>query len=94
MLGNVKKMMEMRARAKKAKKMLAELEVEATEGAATLVVNGEGHLVAVELSDEFSGVPKARLEKDIQAAAARAQKKAAEVAAEKMRPFLGDMGME
>ena len=84
----------MQKQAKQIKKELKSLEIEAEENGVIVVVSGNQDILEIKIPDELC-VPeeKIKLEKSIVVATARAMKKSQEIAAERMKPILGDMGM-
>jgi DNA-binding protein YbaB len=94
MFNQMKDLYKMQKQAKAMKKMLKTIEVEAEEGGALVVVNAAQEVVSIELAEEkLQPVNKKQLEKEVMIALQRATKKAQEVAAEKMKPIMGDMGL-
>ena len=90
----MKEMYKLQSQMKKMKKELAQLEIEAEEGGVVVVVNGSQEVVSVEYDEDMLGPDnKIRLEKDTITALARAMKKSQEIAAEKMKPLMGGMGL-
>ncbi len=84
----------MQKQAKQMKKMLKTIEVEAEEDGVLAVVNASQEVVSVEVEEELLAPGnKKRIEKNIMTALSRAMKKSQEIAAEKMKPLMGDMGL-
>ncbi len=94
MFNQMKDLYKMQKQAKEMKKMLKTIEVEAEEDGALVVVNAAQEIVSIELNESLlQPTNKKRIEKNILTALQRANKKAQEVAAEKMRPLMGQMGL-
>ena len=94
MFNQMKDLYKMQKQAKEMKKQLKTIEVEAEEDGVVVVVNAAQEVVSIDI-DETLLQPgnKKRIEKGIMAAMQRANKKAQEVAAEKMRPLMGNLGL-
>jgi len=76
------------------KKMLKTIEVEAEEDGVLVVVNASQEVVSIEINeDKLNPENKKRIEKSIMVALQRATKKGQEIAAEKMKPLMGGMGL-
>jgi len=94
MFGQMKDLYQMQKKAKELKKMLKEIEIEAEEDGVLVVVNASQDIVSIEFEESLlSPQNKKRIEKNIKTALDRAQKKAQEIAAEKMKPMMGDLGL-
>lgn len=94
MFSQMKDMYKMQKQAKELKKMLKTIEVEAEEDGVLVVVNAAQEVVSVEIGDTLlSPTNKKRIEKNIMNALERAMKKSQEVAAEKMKPLMGQFGL-
>ena len=94
MFGQMKEMYKLQSQMKKVKKELAQLEIEAEEGGVVVVVNGSQEVVSIEYDEDvLNAENKTKLEKDTVTALARAMKKSQEIAAEKMKPMMGGMGL-
>ncbi|QQS59169.1 YbaB/EbfC family nucleoid-associated protein [Candidatus Peregrinibacteria bacterium] len=94
MFGQMKDMYQMQKKAKELKKKLKEIEIEAEEDGVLVVVNAAQDVVSVEFDDAILAPEnKRRIEKNLKIALERAQKKAQEIAAEKMKPLMGNMGL-
>lgn len=76
--------------AKKLKKQLKNIHVEAEAEGVTVVVSGEQEIVEIKIADHVERENIPRLVKD---ALNRAMKKAQVVSAEKMQSIMGDMGL-
>lgn len=94
MFNQMKDLYKMQKQAKEMKKALKTIEVEAEEDGINVVVNAAQDIIAVEIAEHLlQPGNKKRIEKNIIAALQRANKKAQEVAAEKMKPLFGKMGL-
>ena len=94
-MAGMKDQMAMVMKLKKAQKELASelVEVEAGDGAVILQFNGELKIVSVKLDPELINFEDvAELEGWIKAAVRDGLKEAQEVAAEKMKPLMGNLG--
>jgi DNA-binding YbaB/EbfC family protein len=93
MFQQMKDLYKMQKQAKQMKKMLKTIQIEAEEDGILVVVNASQEVVSIEISPEILAPEnKTRIEKAIMSALQRAMKKSQEVAAEKMKPMMGDMG--
>ena len=94
MFKQMKDMYKMQKEAKAIKKELAQIHVEAEVDGVVVLVSAEQELISVNIPDELMGVEnKAKLQKAIVEATKKATKKAQEIAAEKMKGIMGQMGM-
>lgn len=94
MFNQMKDLYKMQKQAKEMKKMLKTIEVEAEEDGVLVVVNASQEVVSVEINEQqLSPENKKKIEKNIMTALQRATKKSQEIAAEKMKPLMGGMGM-
>jgi len=93
MLGQMGDMYKLQKEAKRIKKELAQTHVSAEASGVKVIVNGEQQLLSIEFIDESLMQDTKKLEKAIVEAMNRAMKKAQEVAAERMKPLMGSMGM-
>lgn len=94
MFGKMKDMFKLQQQAKKIKKELKKIHVEAEENGVIVVVTAEQELVSIDIPEEMMGAEnKSKLEKSIVIAMQKAMKKAQEISAEKMKAIMGDMGM-
>lgn len=74
--------------------MLREIEIEVEEDGVLVVVNASQDIVSIEFEESLlSPQNKKRIEKNLKTALDRAQKKAQEISAEKMKPMMGDLGL-
>jgi len=94
MFKQMKDMYKMQKEAKAIKKELAQIHVEAEISGVVVLVSAEQELISVQIPDEMMGAEnKAKLQKAIVDATKKAMKKAQEIAAEKMKGIMGQMGM-
>lgn len=91
MLGKVKDMYKLQKQAKKIKKELKNIHIEAEVNGVTVTIDGEQNIINLSISDEAME-NKTKLEKSIKEAMAKATKKSQQIAAEKMKGVMGDMG--
>lgn len=91
MLGKMKDMYKLQKQAKAIKKELKNIHIEAESGGVTVTIDGEQNIIDVLISDEAMENKKS-LEKNIKEAMAKATKKSQQIAAEKMKAVMGDMG--
>lgn len=80
----------MQREAKKVKKELRKIQVEAEAQGVTVVVNAEQEVLSISIKPE---VPREKIPELLKDALNRALKKAQVVAAEKMQGVMGEMGM-
>ena len=93
MFGQMGDMYKLQKEAKRIKKELAQTHVSAEANGVKVIVNGEQQLLSIEFIDESIVHDTKKLEKAIVEAMNRATKKAQEIAAERMKPLMGSMGM-
>lgn len=94
--GEMKKLYELQKKAKKVQNELKDLLIEATalEGKILVVFNGEQKIEEITIDESLlSAGQKKELEKGIKDAITQALKKAQQVAAEKTKEVIGDMGI-
>ncbi|PIQ76253.1 hypothetical protein COV83_03965 [Candidatus Peregrinibacteria bacterium CG11_big_fil_rev_8_21_14_0_20_49_14] len=89
-LSQAKDMYRMQRDAKKIKKQLKRVHIEAEANGVKVVVNGEQEIVQIEIAES---VPRESIPTLLTDALNRAMKKAQVVAAEQMQGLLGQMGM-
>ncbi|MBT6068653.1 nucleoid-associated protein, YbaB/EbfC family [Candidatus Peregrinibacteria bacterium] len=77
--------------AKKIKKELSKMHIEAEQDGVKVIIDGEQKIVKVEISEEARANPK--LESILEETFNKALKKSQEVAAEKMKAIMGDLGL-
>jgi DNA-binding protein YbaB len=85
-----KDMFKLQKQAKKIKKELKNIHVEAEAEGVLVVVNAEQEVVSIEIGED---VPRDRIPELLKDALNRAMKKAQVVAAEKMQGVMGQMGL-
>ena len=94
MFGQAKDMYLLQKKAKQIKKDLANLHIEAEFEGVTVTINGEQEVVEVKIADDMMKPEnKMKLEKALLTAFNKAVKKSQEIAAERMRDVMGDMGI-
>lgn len=87
-------MYQLQKKAKQIKKDLANLHIEAEFEGVTVIINGEQEVIEVKIADELMAPEnKMKLEKALLTAFNKAIKKSQEIAAERMRDVMGDMGI-
>jgi len=90
MLGNMKKLMELRSKAKKMQKNLSKIQVESEHEGVTIIFSGEQQVVDVKIAES---VDPSKLEATLKEAFNKGLKKAQEVAATQMKDIMGDLGL-
>lgn len=95
LFGQAKDLYRLQKQAKKIKEELKNLHIEAEAEGVTVVINGEQEVVEVRISEEAAKPEnKERLQSTLLSVFNKAIKKSQEVAAEKMRGMMGDLGMD
>lgn len=95
LFGQAKDLYKLQKQAKKIKEELKNLHIEAEINGIAVVINGEQEVVEVRIAPELLTVEnQAKLQGDLLTVFNKAVKKSQEVAAEKMRGMMGDLGME
>ena len=89
-LGQARDMFKLQRQAKKLKKELKNIHVEAEAEGVTVTVSAEQTVISVDIADD---VPREKIPERVVDAMNRAFSKAQVVSAEKMRGIMGDMGM-
>jgi DNA-binding YbaB/EbfC family protein len=92
MFDNLKNMYALQKQAKQIKKELHNTHIEAEEGSVVVVINGEQEVISIAIKPEFLSDPK-KIEKDLVIALNKGIKKSQQIAAEKMKGIMGEMGM-
>lgn len=92
MFDKVKDMYKLQKQAKQIKKQLKNLHIEAESGGVTIVIDGQQEIISVSISDEAMA-SKQGLQEHIKKAFEKALKKSQQIAAEKMKGIMGDMGL-
>ena len=88
----MKDMFRAQQKAKKIKKQLAAIQIEAEENGVKVVISADQKIISIEIADELCAVErKAELQKSILKAFEKANKKAQEIAAENMKEMMGDL---
>ncbi len=88
--GQMGDMYKLQREAKKIKEELAKTHISAEENGVKIVINGEQHVISVEFLDESILSDSKKLGQSLTDAFNRAVKKAQTIAAEKMKPILGN----
>lgn len=95
LFGQAKDLYKLQKQAKKIKEELKNLHIEAEINGIAVVINGEQEVVEVRIAPELLNTEsQAKLQADLLTVFNKAVKKSQEVAAEKMRGMMGDLGME
>lgn len=95
LFGQAKDLYKLQKQAKKIKEELKNLHIEAEINGIAVVINGEQEVVEVRIATELlTAENQAKLQGDLLTVFNKAVKKSQEVAAEKMRGMMGDLGME
>lgn len=92
MLGKLKDMYALQKQAKQIKKELKNLHIEAEHNGVTVVIDGQQEIVSVNISDEAMQ-DKRKLEESVKRAFEKALKKSQQIAADKMKGIMGDLGL-
>ncbi len=93
LFGQMGDMYKLQREAKKMKAELAKTHISAEVNSVKVVVNGEQEILSVEFLDESILSDQKKLSKSIIEAINKAIKKAQAVAAEKMKPLMGGLGL-
>ena len=94
LFGQAKDMYKLQKQAKKIKKDLGNLHIEAEVNGVVVVINGEQKIIEVRISDERWALNnRESLQNDLKEAFNKASQKAQEVAAERMKEVMGSLGM-
>ncbi|MFA5855634.1 MAG: YbaB/EbfC family nucleoid-associated protein [Candidatus Gracilibacteria bacterium] len=94
LFGQAKDMYRLQKQAKQIKAELKNLHIEAEIDGVKVIVDGEQEVQEVEVAPELlTPENKTKLEKALKAAFSKAIKKSQEIAAERMRGMMGDMGI-
>ncbi|MDP4007979.1 MAG: YbaB/EbfC family nucleoid-associated protein [Candidatus Peregrinibacteria bacterium] len=91
MFDQAKDLYKLQKEAKKIKKELSNMHIEAAQDGVTVIINGEQQVIKVEISDEAKG--NSRLETLLTEVFNKALKKSQEIAAEKMKAIMGNLGL-
>ena len=92
MFGKMKDMYKLQKQAKQIKKELKNIHIEAEAGGVIVTIDGEQNIINISISDDAM-TNKKTLEKNIREALNKATKKSQQIAAEKMKGVMGDMGL-
>ena len=92
MFGKMKDMYKLQKQAKQIKKELKNIHIEAEAGGVIVTIDGEQNIISISISDDAM-TNKKTLEKNIREALNKATKKSQQIAAEKMKGVMGDMGL-
>lgn len=93
MLGKLKDLYNLQKQAKAIKAELSRTHVEAENNGITVRVTCDQEVVSILISEEAYGKGKEHIERNAKDALNKAQKKAQEIAAEKMKSVMGGMGL-
>ena len=88
-----KDLYKLQKQAKKIKKELKNIHIEAQEGGVNITLDGEQKVVGVKITMEHYGEDTGKLQNDLKEAFNKGTKKAQLIAAEKMKAVMGDMGL-
>lgn len=94
--GKAKELYDLQKKARKIQKELKNTEIEAksNDGWVTVVLNGEQHVVSIDIADEAMNLEnRSELEKDLKNAFSQAVSRAQIHAAEKMKEVAGGLGI-
>ena len=95
LFGQARDMYKLQKEAKRIKEELKNLHIEAEGEGVVVVINGEQEVVEVRISEEaLKPENQAKLQATLLTVFNKAIKKSQEVAAEKMRGMMGDLGMD
>lgn len=92
MFEKFKDMYNLQKQAKQIKKDLKNLHIEAEHNGVTVVIDGQQEIVSVQISDEAMQ-DKKKLEESVKKAFEKALKKSQQIAAEKMKGIMGELGL-
>ena len=87
-----KKLLQMQKMAKDVKKELANIHIEADVDGVVVVINGEQEVISVSIPEGATANPQ-KLAENLVKAFNKAIKKSQQIAAEKMKPVMGNMGL-
>ena len=94
LFGQAKDMYRLQKQAKQIKEELKNLHIEAEVDGITIIINGEQEVQSVEISAEMlKSENHIKLQNTLKTVFNKAIKKAQEIAAERMRGMMGDMGL-
>ena len=92
-LGQAKKLMELQKQAKKLKKELSNIHIEAEQSGIKIVISGEQKVISVEIINKELLNSLDQLQKNLTEAFNKGISKSQEVAAENMKGIMGDLGL-
>lgn len=93
--GQARDLYKLQKKAKQIKGELKNLHIEAEHNGITIIINGEQEVVEVRIGPErLTAENQVSLQKDLETVFNKAIKKSQEIAAEKMRGMMGDLGMD
>jgi len=92
MFGKMKDMYNLQKQAKQIKSDLKKIHVEAEVDGIVVTVSGEMDIVKIDIPDTAMEMGAIRIGRSITEAFGKAKKKAEQIAAEKMKAIMGDMG--
>lgn len=92
MFEKLKDMYNLQKQAKQIKKDLKNVHIEAEHNGVTVVIDGQQEIVSVQISDEAMQ-DKKKLEESVKKAFEKALKKSQQIAAEKMKGIMGELGL-
>lgn len=88
-----KKLMELQKQAKKLKKELSQIHIEAEHQGVKVVISGEQKVINVKIEDQSLLENLSKLEENLTEAFNNGIKKSQEVAAENMKGIMGNLGL-
>lgn len=91
MFDQAKDLYKLQKEAKRIKKELSKMHIEAAEAGVAITINGEQEVIKVEISDEAKN--NSKLESILTEVFNKALKKSQEIAAEKMKAIMGNLGL-
>ena len=91
-MGKLKDMYKLQRQAKAVKKELKNIHIEAEEKGVTIILDGEQNVISVKIDDEAMK-DRSQLEENVKKAFEKGLKKSQQIAAEKMKGVMGDLGL-
>ncbi len=92
MFDQAKNLYQLQRQAKEIKKELSNIHIEAEVDGVIVIINGEQEVISVTISEEANGNPN-KLGENLVKAFNKAIKKSQQIAAEKMKGVMGDLGL-
>ena len=92
MLEKVKNMIKLQREARQIKKELQNIHIESESDGVLVTINGEQIIISIAWPDEMAQDPK-KLQKNLLIALNKGLKKSQQIAAEKMKGVMGQLGM-